>query len=142
MELFQTRYISQLFCGLNYDDITGQPSKCRKHVYLTSSLSVDPPPLFFFFFPYPPSPPPPEPGKKTTQKTRKKASACFSLLFLDGCHLCDCLVHANLISLRFTYTAEAPHYVRGVILELRFINQNSNYCIITNPSLSHLTQSI
>lgn len=24
MELFQTRHISQLFCGLNYDDITGQ----------------------------------------------------------------------------------------------------------------------
>lgn len=92
------------------------------------------------FFPKPICQPTPESGK-TTQKTGKSLCLFFSS-FLDGCHLCDCLVHANLISLRFTYTAEAPHYVRGVILELRFINQNSNYCIITNPSLSHLTQSI
>lgn len=32
MELFQTRYISQLFCGLNYDDITGQLQMQKTHI--------------------------------------------------------------------------------------------------------------
>lgn len=32
MELFQTHYISQLFCGLNYDDITGQLQMQKTHI--------------------------------------------------------------------------------------------------------------
>lgn len=32
MELFQTRYIFQLFCGLNYDDITGQLRMQKTHI--------------------------------------------------------------------------------------------------------------
>lgn len=33
MEVFQTRYISQLFRGLNYDDITGQ-LQMQKNTYI------------------------------------------------------------------------------------------------------------
>lgn len=32
MEVFQTSYISQLFCGLNYDDITGQLQMQKTHI--------------------------------------------------------------------------------------------------------------
>ncbi len=69
-------------------------SKCRKHTYLTSSFSVDlPKPIC-------------QPTQEQQNNTKTEDSFLFSLP-LDGCHLCDCLVHANLISLRFTYTAEA-----------------------------------
>lgn len=32
MELCQRRYISQLFCGLNYDDITGRLQMQKTHI--------------------------------------------------------------------------------------------------------------
>lgn len=32
MELFPTRHISQLFCGLNYDDITGPLPTQKTHI--------------------------------------------------------------------------------------------------------------
>lgn len=73
-------------------------SKCRKHIYVTSSFSVDlPQPVSSLH----------ESSKTTQRLTTLPLFLLFFLLPLDGCHLCDCLVHANLISLRFTYTAEA-----------------------------------
>lgn len=51
-----------------------------------------------------------QPSLRAAKRHKEWRLASFSFLSplpLDGCHLCDCLVHANLISLRFTYTAEA-----------------------------------